>query len=271
MGMSLADYTITEAGFGFDLGGEKFLNIKCQAGNLKPEVVVLTATIKALKYHGDLSLKELKSPNAEAVKKGLPNLQKHLENIKKFNLSPVIALNKFTTDTKEEVQVLRAFAEQHNYRFSEVEAWENGGKGSIDLANAVLEALKQSSKEQFKPLYKDSDSATDKIEKIAQEIYGADGVDFQDRAKSDLNRIESLGFGHLPICMAKTQKSFSDNDNLRGRPKNFRISIREIELASGAGFIIPVSGKLMRMPGLPAYPAAEQIDVDHEGRITGLF
>ncbi len=271
MGMSLADYTITEAGFGFDLGGEKFLNIKCQAGNLKPEVVVLTATIKALKYHGDLSLKELKSPNAEAVKKGLPNLQKHLENIKKFNLSPVIALNKFTTDTKEEVQVLRAFAEQHNYHFSEVEAWENGGKGSIDLANAVLEAFKQSSKEHFKPLYKDSDSATDKIEKIAQEIYGADGVDFQDRAKSDLNRIESLGFGHLPICMAKTQKSFSDNDHLRGRPKNFRISIREIELASGAGFIIPVSGKLMRMPGLPAYPAAEQIDVDHEGRITGLF
>lgn len=271
MGMSMADYTITEAGFGFDLGGEKFMNIKCQSAGLKPEIVVLTATIRALKYHGGKNLSALNQPDINALKDGLPNLEKHLENIQKFNVRPIIAINKFTADTEEEIEVLKAFARKHNVDVAVIDAWSKGGDGSVILAEKVVKALENTSKSDYKPLYHWNNSIEDKINCIAEEIYDAAKVEYMDKAKADLRKIQSLGLEHLPICMAKTQKSFSEDDALRGRPKNFSISIREIEMASGAGFIIPIVGKLMRMPGLPAHPAAEQIDIDDTGNITGLF
>lgn len=271
MGMSMADYTITEAGFGFDLGGEKFMNIKCQSAGLKPEIVVLTATIRALKYHGGKNLSALNQPDINALKDGLPNLEKHLENIQKFNVRPIIAINKFTADTEEEIEVLKAFARKHNVDVAVIDAWSKGGDGSVILAKKVVKALENTSKSDYKPLYHWNNSIENKINCIAEEIYGAAKVEYMDKAKADLRKIQSLGLEHLPICMAKTQKSFSEDDALRGRPKNFSISIREIEMASGAGFIIPIVGKLMRMPGLPAHPAAEQIDIDDTGNITGLF
>ncbi|RRO25286.1 formate--tetrahydrofolate ligase [Flavobacteriaceae bacterium 14752] len=271
MGMSLADYTITEAGFGFDLGGEKFLNIKCQSAGLKPEVVVLTATIRALKYHGGKSLKELSTPDAEAVKNGLPNLEKHIENVQKFNITPIIAINQFTADTQEEIQVIKDFGKQCGVKVALANVWADGGNGALELAKEVVETLKTTSKNDFSALYKWEQPVEDKINSIAKNIYGASNIEYSAKAKLDLKRIQNLGLNQLPICMAKTQKSLSDDDKRLGRPEDFTLSIREIEVASGAGFIIPIAGNMMRMPGLPAHPAAEQIDVDANGNIKGLF
>lgn len=271
MGMSLADYTVTEAGFGFDLGGEKFLNIKCQSADLKPEIIVLTATIRALKYHGGKSLKELNHSDPEAVKNGLPNLEKHLENALKFNVRPIIAINQFTADTSEEIQVVKDFAKQYGVEVALANVWADGGDGALELAKKVMDILETTSKNDFSALYKWDQTVEEKIDTIVKNIYGASAIEYSAKAKSDLKRIQKLGLNHLPVCMAKTQKSLSDDDSLRGKPTNFTLSIREIEIASGAGFIIPICGNMMRMPGLPAHPAAEQIDIDADGQIKGLF
>lgn len=270
MGMSLSEYTVTEAGFGFDLGGEKFLDIKCQSANLKPKVVVLTTTIRALKYHGGADLKELKEPNVAHLKNGFPNLEKHIENVKKFGITPIIAINKFKTDSKEEIEAILEFARLNNVQAAATDVWGNGGKGALDLAQLVIDSV-NAELSVFKPLYDWNSPVLDKITTIAQEIYGAIRVDYAAKAMADLRRIENLGLSNLPICMAKTEKSLSDNPKLLGRPKDFTLTVREIEIAAGAGFIIPITGNIMRMPGLPAHPASEQIDVNEEGRITGLF
>lgn len=270
MGMSLSDYTVTEAGFGADLGAEKFLDIKCQSAGLKPKVVVLTATIRALKYHGGASLDDLKTPNTEALKKGLPNLEKHLENILQFGLTPVIAINKFITDSEEEIAAIKEFAKSKGVRVALAEVWAKGGKGAIDLANEVVAAVEES-KSNFTPLYNWKSDVQSKIETIATKIYGASGVEFSSRAKLDLKKINNLGLNELPVCIAKTQKSLSDNPALLGRPTGFTITVREIEIAAGAGFLVPITGDMMRMPGLPAHPASENIDIDDRGTISGLF
>jgi formate--tetrahydrofolate ligase len=269
MGMSLSDIVVTEAGFGADLGAEKFLDIKCQSADLNPKAVVITATIRALKYHGGGSLKELTVPNPEAVEKGLPNLEKHLENILKFNIAPVIAINRFVSDTPEEIAVIQSFAEKMGIECAVANVWEEGGAGAIELAEKVSRTLDGASGN-FKPIYKWDMPVMDKIEAISKEIYGADGVDYALQARRDLRKISSLGLDHLPVCIAKTQKSFSDNARLLGRPKGFIITVREIEVAAGAGFLVPITGDMVRMPGLPAHPASENITIDNEGNISGL-
>ena len=269
-GMSMADYTVTEAGFGFDLGAEKFFDIKCQSAKLNPKAVVLTATIRALKYHGGADLKSLTQPNVEALKNGLPNLEKHLENIIKFKVTPIIAINRFATDTDEEIAVIKNFAAQKNIPVALADVWAKGGKGAVELAQLVVEAIDKNNS-QFTPLYHWNDSVTAKIETIATRIYGAEHVDYTSRAKADLKKIADLGLERLPVCIAKTQKSLSDNPLLLGRPKDFIITVREIEIAAGAGFLIPITGDIMRMPGLPAHPAAENISIDDDGVISGLF
>ncbi len=270
MGMTFADYTVTEAGFGADLGAEKFLDIKCQSAGLSPKAVVITTTIRALKYHGGADLKTLTEPDTEALKRGLPNLEKHLENIKQFGLTPVIAINRFLSDSDGEIEILKEFAKNHNIRVALAEVWEKGGKGALDLARQVIEIVEEGSS-RFKPLYDWNLDVKSKIEIIAAKIYGADGVEYSGLANRNLKTIANLGLDHLPVCIAKTQKSLSDNPNLLGRPKGFIITIREIEIASGAGFLIPISGDMMRMPGLPAHPASENINIDNDGNITGLF
>lgn len=270
MGMSYSDYTVTEAGFGFDLGAEKFFDIKCQSAGLKPDAVVLTTTIRALKYHGGVDLKALTTPDAGAVKKGLPNLEKHLENIEKFKVTPVIAINRFTSDTDEEIEVVNHFAESKGIRVALAEVWEKGGEGGQDLARLVVDAV-ESGKSNFTPLYMWTSGVEEKIATIATEIYGAEHVDYSSKAKADLRKIERLGLEQLPVCIAKTQKSLSDNPKLLGRPKDFIITVREIEIAAGAGFLIPITGDIMRMPGLPSKPASENIDIDDDGVISGLF
>lgn len=270
MGMTFSDFTVTEAGFGFDLGAEKFFDIKCQSAELKPKAVVLTATIRALKYHGGVALKELTTPNPKAVKKGLPNLEKHLENIGKFQVTPVIAINKFLSDTDEEIKVILDMAHQKGIRVAIADVWANGGKGAEDLAKKVVEVINEGSSD-FKPLYDWQSDVKTKIETIATSIYGAKYVDYAAKARKDLRTIAALSLEHLPVCIAKTQKSLSDNPKLLGRPKDFIITVREIEIAAGAGFLIPITGDIMRMPGLPAHPASENIDIDNEGNITGLI
>lgn len=270
MGMSLADYTVTEAGFGFDLGGEKFLDIKCQSADLKPKVVVLTATIRALKYHGGAHLKELTTENLEALRKGLPNLEKHLENVLKFKLKPVIAINRFKTDTEAEIKIIEDFAKENGYKVAIADVWAKGGEGAIDLAKAVTEVVEEN-KANFEPLYKWERPVEEKILTIAKEIYGASAVEYTAKAKKDLRTITDLHLDRLPICVAKTQKSLTDDPKKIGRPKDFTITVREIEIAAGAGFLIPITGTMMRMPGLPAHPASEKIDIDKNGVITGLF
>lgn len=270
MGMSLADYTVTEAGFGFDLGGEKFLDIKCQSADLKPKVVVMTATIRALKYHGGAHLKELTIENTEALRKGLPNLEKHLENVLKFKLKPVIAINRFVTDTAAEIKIIEDFAKEKGFRVALTDVWAKGGEGAIELAKAVTETIDEGESD-FEVLYKWDSPVEAKIEKIAKEIYGASAVEYTAQAKKDLRTITDLHLDALPICMAKTQKSLTDDPKKIGRPKNFTITVREIEIAAGAGFLIPITGTMMRMPGLPAHPASEKIDIDKDGVITGLF
>lgn len=270
MGMTHSDYTVTEAGFGFDLGAEKFFDIKCQSAGLKPKAVVLTATIRALKYHGGADLKSLKEPNVEALKKGLPNLEKHLENIAKFGMVPVIAINRFVSDTNEEIQVVKELAVSKGIRVAVAEVWAKGGAGALELAQHVIDVV-ESEKSDFKPLYNWTLGVKEKIAAIATEIYGAEYVDYTPKAKSDLRKITDLGLDALPVCIAKTQKSLSDNPNLLGRPKDFIITVREIEIAVGAGFLIPITGDIMRMPGLPAHPSSEGIDINDDGEITGLF
>jgi len=270
MGMTYSNYTVTEAGFGFDLGAEKFFDIKCQSANISPKAVVLTTTIRALKYHGGVDLKALDITNVDAVRQGLPNLEKHLENIKQFGVTPIIAINKFKSDSKEEIQLIKDLAKIKNVRVAVANVWAKGGEGAIELAQHVIEVA-EACKTKFKPLYKwDMDIET-KIETIAQKIYGAEHVDYNSNAKRQLKRIKALGLENLPICVAKTQKSLSDNPKLLGRPKDFIITVREIEIASGAGFLIPITGEIMRMPGLPAHPASEGIDISDSGEITGLF
>jgi len=270
MGMSLSDYTVTEAGFGFDLGGEKFFNIKCQSSGLKPKAVVLTATIRALKYHGGADLQDLKNANVEAVKKGLPNLEKHLENIQKFGITPVIAINKFQTDDEEEIKVITDFASKKELPVAVADVWAKGGEGALDLGNEVIKVIEKNHVD-FKPLYDWDKSVEEKIATIATKIYGAEHVEYGAKARAALKRIYDLKLDKLPICVAKTQKSLSDDPKLLGRPKDFILKVREIEIAAGAGFIIPITGDIMRMPGLPAHPASENIDVNSEGEIVGLF
>ncbi len=270
MGMSYSEYTVTEAGFGFDLGAEKFFDIKCQSAGLKPKAVVLTTTIRALKYHGGADLKSLTIPDLEALKNGLPNLEKHLENIYKFNVAPVIAINKFTSDSDDEIQLIMDFAASKGVKVALAEVWGKGGEGAIDLAKCVIDVI-ESDTSDFKPLYQWEWPVKDKIETIAKEIYGAKHVDYTSKAKAHLKRITHLGLDHLPVCIAKTQKSLSDNPKLLGRPKNFIITVREIEIAAGAGFLIPITGDIMRMPGLPAHPASEGMDITEDGEIIGLF
>ena len=269
MGMSLSDYTVTEAGFGFDLGAEKFLDIKCQSAGLAPKVVVMTTTIRALKYHGGADLKTLTIPNVEALINGLPNLEKHLENAKLYNITPVIAINRFYSDSDEEIQVIFDLARKLNIKVALSDGWAKGGAGALDLAAKVIEAIEENSSD-FKPLYKWEQDVVTKIETIAKKIYGANRVEFSPKAKKNLKTILDLGLEELPVCIAKTQKSLSDNPALLGRPTGFTLTVREIEIAAGAGFLIPITGDMMRMPGLPVHPASENITVDLEGNISGL-
>jgi len=270
MGMSLSDYVVTEAGFGADLGAEKFLHIKCGYGNIAPKVVVIVATIRALKYHGGAAMDSLKTENLEALKNGMANLEQHISNIGKFGLPAVVAVNKFFSDTQAELDMVYNHVKSIGAKVAICEGWEKGGAGMEDLANEVTEtiALNQSN---FKPLYTLEDSVEQKIEAIAKYIYGAEGVDYAAKAQTGLKKIYRLGMDKLPVCMAKTQYSFSDNPKLLGRPKGFRITVREFEFAAGAGFLIPICGDMMRMPGLPQVPAAEAIDIDADGLIGGLF
>lgn len=268
--MALSEYTVTEAGFGFDLGAEKFLDIKCRFGGLSPNGVVLVATVRALKYHGGESLNNLKEPDLEALKRGVANLQKHIENIKIFNLTPVVAINRFASDSEEELNYLKDFCKSLGVAVSIANVWGEGGKGAEELAQLVVEAASGCCSG-YKPLYELEDTIENKIEKIAKTIYGAEAVDYTPKAKNHLKRAYDLGMGNLAVCVAKTQKSLSDNPALLGRPKDFVITVREIEIASGAGFLIPITGDIMRMPGLPEEPASNRIDIDEDGNISGLF
>ena len=268
--LALSEYTVTEAGFGFDLGAEKFLDIKCRVAGLAPNAVVLVATVRALKYHGGMPLKELKTPDVNALKNGIANLQKHIENIKLFNLAPVVAINRFVTDSQEELDFIKDYCQNSGVPVSIADVWAKGGEGATELAEIVVEKA-TSCCSMFKPLYDLEDSVENKIEIIARNIYGAEAVDYTVKAKANLHRIHDLGLEGLAICMAKTQKSLSDNPELLGRPKDFIITVREIEIAAGAGFLIPITGDIMRMPGLPETPSSENIDIDDEGNISGLF
>lgn len=270
MGMSLSDIVITEAGFASELGAEKFFNIKSQFGNLRANAVVLVATIRALKYHGGAKLSDLQKENPEALTRGFENLDKHIENMRWFGFRPIVAINKFKTDTPEEIELLTRHCSSQNVMVALNDSWAEGGKGAVDLAKAVLRSV-DDGENNFKPLYELSWSFERKIETICKLLYGADHVEYALKAKSQLDRIEKLGLGDLAVCIAKTQKSLSDDPARRGRPTGFTVKIREVELSSGAGFIVPIAGTIMRMPGLPAVPSAENIDIDSEGNITGLF
>ena len=268
--LKLADYVITEAGFGADLGAEKFLDIKCRKAGLKPDAVVLVATIRALKYNGGVPKDELSAPNLEALKKGIVNLEKHIENLQKFGVPVVVTLNSFITDTEEETAFIEKFCKDRDCEFALAEVWEKGGEGGVALANKVLETL-ETKKSSFKPLYEDDLSLKEKIEKVAKEIYGADGVTYAPAAERELKRITDLGMDKFPVCMAKTQYSLSDDAKKLGRPTGFKINVREVYVSAGAGFVVAINGAIMTMPGLPKKPAAYQIDVNDDGVITGLF
>ena len=269
--LKFADYVITEAGFGADLGAEKFLNIKCRKAGLKPKAAVVVATVKALKLHGDIEEKDLKEENLEALAKGVQNLEKHIENLRKFNLPIVVALNVFVTDTEKELAFLENWAKEQGVEFSRTEVWEKGGLGGVDLAEKVVKAVEENDRE-LQLLYKDEASITEKIETVCREIYGADGVNFSDEVKAEIERIESLGFKHLPVCMAKTPASLTDNAKIKGRPTGFNITINDVKLRSGAGFVVAYANKVLTMPGLPKVPSALNIDIDEETEtIIGIF
>ena len=268
--LKLADYVITEAGFGADLGAEKFFDIKCRMAGLKPDAVVLVATIRALKYNGGVPKDELSSENLDALKAGIVNLEKHIENLHKFGVPVVVTLNSFVTDTQAETDFVEQFCKERGCEFALSEVWEKGGEGGIDLANKVLETIEHK-ESNFKVLYDDSLSLKEKIETVAKEIYGADGVTYSPAAERELKRITDLGMGDFPVCMAKTQYSLSDDAKKLGRPSGFKINVREVYASAGAGFVVAVNGSIMTMPGLSKKPAAYGIDVDDNGVITGLF
>lgn len=270
MTLKLSDIAITEAGFGADLGAEKFMDIKCRMGNLKPDAVVIVATVRALKYNGGVAKKDLNEENLEALKKGIVNLEKHIENVQKFGVPVVVTLNSFVTDTDAENEFIRQFCEERNCEFALSEVWEKGGEGGIALAEKVLNTL-ETKESHFHTLYENSLSLKEKIETISKEIYGADGVEYTPAAEKQLAKITELGYGELPICMAKNQYSLSDDATLLGRPEHFKIHIREVYVNAGAGFVVALTGAVMTMPGLPKVPAANGIDVNEEGTITGLF
>lgn len=271
MALKLGDYVVTEAGFGADLGAEKFLDIKCRMAGLKPSAVVIVATVRALKLHGGIPKNELSAENLDALEKGIPNLLKHIENITvKFGLPAVVAINRFPTDTEAELRLVEDKCRQHGANVALSEVWGRGGEGGIDLANEVVRLTKEG-KNNFKHIYSDDMSIKDKIEAVAREIYGSDGVDFTPAAAKEIDRLTEFGYGGLPVCMAKTQYSFSDDPKKLGWPKGFRIAVRNVKLSAGAGFIVVLTGEIMTMPGLPKMPAAEKIDVDSTGKISGLF
>lgn len=267
--LKIADYCITEAGFGADLGAEKFLDIKCRMAGLKPDAIVLVATVRALKYNGGVAKADLAVENLDALKKGIVNLEKHIENLQKYNVPVVVTLNSFVTDTKAETDFVKNFCIERNCDFALSEVWEKGGEGGIELAKALLNTL-ETKESHYSPLYKDELSLEEKIETVAKEIYGADGVNFSSAAKKQLQKLTELGFGNFPVCIAKTQYSLSDDPTLLGRPKNFNIEVRECYVSAGAGFVVVITGQIMTMPGLPKAPAALNIDVV-DGKITGLF
>ena len=270
MAMKLADYTITEAGFGSDLGAEKFLDIKCRKANIKPDAVVIVATIKALKYHGGIAKDKIQEENIYGLKKGMSNLYKHIENIRdKFGLNVIVALNKYSTDTIEEVDYVQKSLEKIGIQSSVVDGWSKGGNGAIDIAQKLVKLADK--EDNFKYIYDLQDSIKTKIEKVAKEIYGANGVDFLEASLNEIDRIEKLGYGNLPICIAKTQYSFSDDSKNLECEKPFKITIRDINLKAGAGFIVAIAGKIMTMPGLPKNPASEKIDIDKDEKIVGIF
>ncbi|MCI9237836.1 formate--tetrahydrofolate ligase [Lachnospiraceae bacterium 50-23] len=270
MALKMSDITITEAGFGADLGAEKFFDIKCRKAGFQPDAVVLVATVRALKYNGGVSKNDLGGENLEALKKGIVNLEKHIENIQKYGVPVIVTLNSFVTDTEAENEFIRNFCEERGCEFALSEVWAKGGEGGIALAEKVLETL-EGKESNFHTLYADELSLTEKIEAISKEIYGARGVIYEPAAKKQLAKIEEMGFGSLPVCMAKNQYSLSDDQKKLGRPENFDIHIREVYVSAGAGFVVALTGAVMTMPGLPKVPAANGIDVSEEGVITGLF
>jgi len=269
-GMSLCDYVVTEAGFASELGAEKFFNIKSRFGNLLTNAVIIVATVRALKYHGGARLSALHAEDNTALQKGFDNLDKHIENMKCFGFSPVVAINRFDSDTDAELELVVKHCISQNVKVAVNDSWAKGGEGGLELARKVLEAVTDCP-DCYKPLYDLSWSFEEKIDTICKKMYGADHVEYTIKAKTQLERIEKLGLGHLAVCIAKTQKSLSDDQNKRGRPRGFTVKIREVELSSGAGFIVPIAGTIMRMPGLPANPSAERIDIDSDGKISGLF
>lgn len=268
--LKMADYVITEAGFGADLGAEKFFDIKCRMAGLKPDAVVLVATVRALKYNGGIPKAELSKENLKALERGIVNLEKHIENLQKYGVPVVVTLNSFITDTEAEISFVKEFCEERGCEFAISEVWEKGGSGGIRLAEKVLHTL-ENKKSNFKLLYDDDLSLKEKIETVAREIYGAEGVNYSSQAEKQLRQIEELGFGKFPVCMAKTQYSLSDDPALLGKPENFRMNVREVYVSAGAGFVVVLTGTVMTMPGLPKQPAAFGIDVNEDGMITGLF
>ena len=270
MALKISDITITEAGFGADLGAEKFLDIKCRKAGLKPDAVVLVATVRALKYNGGVAKNDLGEENLEALAKGIVNLEKHIENIQKYDVPVIVTLNSFVTDTEAENEYIRRFCEERGCEFALSEVWEKGGEGGIALARKVLDTL-ENKESHFHPLYEDELTLKEKIEKISKEIYGARSVVYEPAAEKQLAKIESMGFGSFPVCMAKNQYSLSDDAKKLGRPENFDIHIREVYVSAGAGFVVALTGAVMTMPGLPKVPAANNIDVTEDGKITGLF
>ncbi len=268
--LKLADIVVTEAGFGADLGAEKFLDIKCRKAGLKPDAIVLVATVRALKYNGGVAKADLGEENLEALKAGIVNLEKHIENLQKYRVPVVVTLNSFVSDTEAEISFIENFCKERGCEFALSEVWEKGGEGGVALANKVLETL-ENKESHYKPLYADEASLEEKIETIAKEIYGASGVTYSPAAKRELQRIADMGMSHFPVCMAKTQYSLSDDPKKLGRPSNFDINVREVYVSAGAEFVVAINGSIMTMPGLPKQPAAFGIDVDKDGTITGLF
>ena len=269
--LKLSDYVITEAGFGADLGAEKFLDIKCRMADLKPDCIVIVATVRALKYNGGVPKTELSSENLEALKKGIVNLEKHIENMQKYGVPCVVTLNRFVSDTQEELDFVREFCEARGCEFALSEVWEKGGEGGTALAEQVIKSLEEK-ESHFKPIYEDSASLKEKIETIAKEIYGAEKVEYEKQAELALSHMAELGFGDMPVCMAKTQYSLSDDPALLGRPSGFTMHVRDAYVSAGAGFVVVLTGNIMTMPGLPKQPAAFRINVEETtGKITGLF
>ena len=270
MAMKLSDITITEAGFGADLGAEKFLDIKCRIAGLKPDAIVIVATVRALKYNGGVAKADLNTENLDALAKGIVNLEKHIENMQKYGVPVIVTLNSFITDTEAEYEYIRNFCEEHNCEFALSEVWAKGGEGGIALAEKVIATL-ETKESHFTPIYPDTYSLKEKIETVSKEIYGADGVEYSPAAERQLAKIEAMGYGHLPVCIAKNQYSLSDDATLLGRPEEFDMHIREAYVSAGAGFVVVLTGAIMTMPGLPKIPAAHRIDVNEDGVITGLF